>query len=493
MTFDQSGYKVFCGNLTRETDDLDFKDYFEKYGELTDYIVMKTGNSKRNRGFGFVSFKDEEAREKVLADCPHTLNGQEINVQSAEGKEREKPPEDLSAKGDPESEIMRKIYVGGLEMETVEEAVRSYFEKYGTIEELTMFKDSDKKKVHVFVQYDKSESVDKCQADRPHQINKITLNVKRAFPKVTIEKMETLITVKKLFISKLLDDITDDDLREYFGQFGEITNLEQSINDSGKKRGFGFITYNDYDPVCKCVLLGHHYINGSKIEVKKASSEIRNVLNNQMMANMRRAERAEKKEKWLKNRGRGDFRRSRGNFGGGRFNRMRDFGDQMPSGSSRFDRKKFGYSENPGPDLPRMAMEGMMGWLGPEQVDALINEINQDRGRFGGPGGGFGGPGGGFGGPGGGFGGPGGRFGGPGGGFGGPGGGFGGSGGGFEGSGGGFGGSGGGFGGPGGWDGGDGWGGGYGGPGGGYGGQRRGGGPMRGSGPRNHNGPYHRR
>ena len=142
MTFDQSGYKVFCGNLTRETDDLDFKDYFEKYGELTDYIVMKTGNSKRNRGFGFVSFKDEEAREKVLADCPHTLNGQEINVQSAEGKERERPPEDLSAKGDPESEIMRKIYVGGLEMETVEEAVRSYFEKYGTIEELTMVKDS---------------------------------------------------------------------------------------------------------------------------------------------------------------------------------------------------------------------------------------------------------------------------------------------------------------------------------------------------------------
>ena len=25
----------------------------------------------------------------------------------------------------------------------------------------------------------------------------------------------------------------------------------------------------------------------------------------------------------------------------------------MPSGSSGFDRKKFGYSENPGPDLPR--------------------------------------------------------------------------------------------------------------------------------------------
>lgn len=46
------------------------------------------------------------------------------------------------------------------------------------------------------------------------------------------------------------------------------------INDknTNKTRGFAFITFDDYDPVDRCVLLKSHMIKGFRCDVKKALS-----------------------------------------------------------------------------------------------------------------------------------------------------------------------------------------------------------------------------
>ena len=143
----RKGFELFCGNLTKETNEADLIKYFQKYGDLSDYMAMKNGNSKRRTHFGFVSFEKEEDREKALADGPHKLNGNEITLEKASGKANVRSiPEDFSAKGDPESPVMRKIYVGGLqpqeEMETLEEEVKTHFGKYGTIEDFVCVADT---------------------------------------------------------------------------------------------------------------------------------------------------------------------------------------------------------------------------------------------------------------------------------------------------------------------------------------------------------------
>ena len=68
------------------------------------------------------------------------------------------------------------------------------------------------------------------------------------------------MTVKKIFVSGIKDEIETEDLREYFAELGDIVDVDIIIDkDTKRKRGFAFVQFDDYDPVdkavCKCLSL----------------------------------------------------------------------------------------------------------------------------------------------------------------------------------------------------------------------------------------------
>merc|ERR1719336_1441755 len=80
--------KVFVGGLPQSITVPELRSYFEAFGVVSDAVVMIDANTKRSRGFGFVSFlAGQEGADAVAAALDqydrHKLHGKWIEVKSA--------------------------------------------------------------------------------------------------------------------------------------------------------------------------------------------------------------------------------------------------------------------------------------------------------------------------------------------------------------------------------------------------------------------------
>ena len=186
---------------------------------------------------------------------------------------------------DPESEIMRRMFIGNLNPSTTDSELEEYFNKFGQVASVSIKTHSDTKKSRGFgfVIFRQSRDVDTALASRPHMLMGAKLDCKRSTPKSEGVGMEE--RVKKIWIGKpdgdvrtvgsgLIEATTDEVLEEYFSQFGKVVHIHQFVwNDTNKKRGYGYITFEDEDVVDKIVLLGIHRIAGVNLYTKKAVSK----------------------------------------------------------------------------------------------------------------------------------------------------------------------------------------------------------------------------
>lgn len=66
--------KLFVGGISWQTNEDGLLEYFSKYGEVVEAVIMKDRNTGRARGFGFIIFADPAVAERVVME-KHTIDG----------------------------------------------------------------------------------------------------------------------------------------------------------------------------------------------------------------------------------------------------------------------------------------------------------------------------------------------------------------------------------------------------------------------------------
>ncbi|XP_072862289.1 heterogeneous nuclear ribonucleoprotein A1-like 3 [Chlorocebus sabaeus] len=177
-----------------------------------------------------------------------------------------------------EPEQLRKLFIGGLSLETTDESLRSHFQQRGTLPDCVVMSDSNTKRSRGFgfVTYATVEEVDVAVNAKPHKVDARVVEPERAVSREDSQRPVAHLTVKKIFVGGIKGDTEEEEhhLRDYFEQFGKI-ELTEIMTDrgSGKERGFAFVTFDDHDSVDKTVIQKCHPVNGHNCEVRKAPSK----------------------------------------------------------------------------------------------------------------------------------------------------------------------------------------------------------------------------
>ncbi|XP_040213612.1 heterogeneous nuclear ribonucleoprotein A3 isoform X4 [Rana temporaria] len=175
-----------------------------------------------------------------------------------------------------EPEQFRKLFIGGLSFETTDDSLREHFEQWGKLTDCVVMRDPQTKRSRGFgfVTYSCVEEVDAAMCARPHKVDGRVVEPKRAVSREDSVKPGAHLTVKKIFVGGIKEDTEEYHLREYFEAYGKIETIEvMEDRQSGKKRGFAFVTFDDHDTVDKIVVQKYHTINNHNCEVKKALSK----------------------------------------------------------------------------------------------------------------------------------------------------------------------------------------------------------------------------
>jgi polyadenylate-binding protein len=278
---------IHVKNLDRSIDNKALYDTFSLFGNILSCKVASDTQGK-SLGHGFVHYETEEAAKQAIERVNGMQIGEKTVIVSPFLKRNER---------DSTVTLYTNLYIKNFPQDWEEAKVKEVFGGYGEITSAFVTEDAKGRKF-AFVNFAESEAALKC-VEEMHDKDLRTEEEKKAAEES--EEKEEEDVIGKLYVQravskaerarqfksaaqakddgkpatgvnlyiKNLDESTDDEaLKAMFDTFGAISSVKSMVDDKGKCKGFGFVSFSSPDDATKAVTEMHlKVVNGKPLYV----------------------------------------------------------------------------------------------------------------------------------------------------------------------------------------------------------------------------------
>lgn len=242
--------RIFVARIPPSVTEAVFRSHFENFGEITDLYMPKDPSTKGHRGIGFITFATAESVDDLMVET-HDLGGSTVVVDRATPKEDDFRPVSRMPQGGGGYGSGGGGYGGGSGGGYGGGSGGGYGSGSGG----------------GYGAYNAYISA----ATRYAALGAPTLYDHPSSIYGRGGGQSSRGMGKKIFVGRLPQEATSDDLRQYFGRFGRILDVyvPKDPKRSGH-RGFGFVTFEE-DGVAERVSRRTHEICGQQVAIDSAT------------------------------------------------------------------------------------------------------------------------------------------------------------------------------------------------------------------------------
>lgn len=232
---------LYVGDLHPEVTEAMLFEKFSTAGPVLSIRVCRDMITRRSLGYAYVNFQQPADAERAL----DTMNFDAI---------KNKPIRIMWSQRDPS---LRKSGVGNVFIKNLDKtidnkAMYDTFSAFGNILSCRVATDEEAgSKGYGFVHFETEEAANKAIS----KVNGMLLNNKKVYvgkfiPRKEREKMlgDKARCFTNVYIKNFGEELDDEKLLVVFEKYGKITSAKVMTDDSGKNRGFGFVSFEE--PEC---------------------------------------------------------------------------------------------------------------------------------------------------------------------------------------------------------------------------------------------------
>ncbi|MCL4122944.1 UNVERIFIED_CONTAM: hypothetical protein GTU68_004490 [Idotea baltica] len=143
------------------------------------------------------------------------------------------------------------------------EQLNEYFSKFGEVENISVKTNPNtgRSRGFAFIVFTNTDSIDSILDGTDHIINGRKVDAKKAIARTG-----------KIFVGGLKAELSDDDIRNFFNQFGKVIDVEVPFDKQrNQRKGFCFITFEQEHVVNELLKNPQQIISGFTVDLRKAT------------------------------------------------------------------------------------------------------------------------------------------------------------------------------------------------------------------------------